>query len=139
MRPYRLNSAQAAARIVALAMLADGHVCKSELEVLDRLGAGCPLGLQSGELRAVVQGLCEDMLSASEPAWGGSGQLDPATLAEVMAEVMSEVTDPDLRTQVLNLCVAVVEADAFLAEGESTVLLAALQHWGLHEQMLQPA
>jgi len=111
-------------------MLADDHVCKSELEVLERLGAWRPLGLQAGELQAVVQGVCEDMLSPSELAWSGSFQVDPAKLAELM----TEVADPDLRTKVLNLCVAVVESDAHVAEGESIVLLAALRHWGLQQQ-----
>ena len=62
MRTYRINSPQAAARIVGLAMLADGHLCKAELDVLDRHGA----------------------------------------------------------------------------EGESIVLGAAVEHWGLHREMLQP-
>ena len=39
MRTYPNNSPQAAARIVGLAMLADGNVCKGELDVLDRHGA----------------------------------------------------------------------------------------------------
>ena len=40
MRTYPTNSPQAAARVVALATLADGHLSRSELGALDRLGAG---------------------------------------------------------------------------------------------------
>ena len=54
MRTYQNNSPQAAARIVGLAMLADGNVCKAELDVLDRLGAHQQLGLQPELAKARV-------------------------------------------------------------------------------------
>jgi hypothetical protein len=38
----------------------------------------------------------------------------------------------------MRLCVAVVEADGHVAEGESIVLMAAVEHWGMHQEMLQP-
>jgi hypothetical protein len=34
MRSYSRNSPEAAARIVALVLIADGHVCRSEFDVL---------------------------------------------------------------------------------------------------------
>ena len=37
MRTYPSNSPEAAARIVALAMLADGNVCHREMQALDAL------------------------------------------------------------------------------------------------------
>ena len=134
MRPYPNNSPQAAARIVALAMLADGHLCKAELDVLDRLDVHRQLGLQPEELHTVVHSLCEDLLAAAHLTWADACRVDPRTLAELMAEV----DDPGLRLKVLNLCVSVVEADGNVAEGESIVLGAAVEHWGLHRQMLQP-
>ena len=127
MRSYPYDSPKAAARIVALALLADGNVCKSEMEVLARHGAHAKLGLSPAELHDVVHDLCRDMLACSDMAWGGSSQIDRRTLAELLAEVQ----DPDLQLKVLRLCVAVVETDEHLAEGESTVLAAALAQWGL--------
>lgn len=50
MRTYPRNSPQAAARIVALAMLADGHVCRSEIEALERCDAAARLGLSRASL-----------------------------------------------------------------------------------------
>ncbi len=134
MRTYRINSPQAAARIVGLAMLADGHMCKTELDVLDRLGIHHQLGLHAAELHVVVHALCEDLLAAAHLTWADACRVDPRTLAEMMAEV----DDPELRLAVLNLCVAVVEADGHVAEGESIVLGAAVEHWGLQRRMLQP-
>ena len=135
MRTYQNNSPQAAARIVGLAMLADGHMCKAELEVLDRLGVHRQLGLQPEALQVVVHALCEDLLAAAQMTWADACRVDPRTLAELMGEV----DDPALRLKVLTLCVSVVEADGHVAEGESIVLGAAVEHWGLHRQMLQPA
>ena len=44
---------------------------------------------------------------------------------------MSEIDDPELRNKLIRLCVAVVEADKLIAEGEASVLLAAAEQWGL--------
>ena len=133
MRSYPRNSPQATARIVALALLADGHLSTIELDVLDRLDAHTQLGLERVELHSVVHGFCEDLLSTMHLTWDDACRVDPRTMAGLMAEV----DDPSLRIRVLRVCVAVVEADGHVAEGESIVLLAAVEHWGLHREMLQ--
>lgn len=132
MRSYPRNSPHAAARIVALALLADGNLCKSELEALERHGARDQLGLSPAELHTVVHDLCQDLLATSDMAWGGSSRVDPRTLAGLLAEVQ----DPQLQLKVLKLCVAVVDTDEHVAEGESAVLAAALTQWGLPEVRL---
>lgn len=124
MRTYPKNSPRAAARIVALTMLADGHLCKSEMDVLDRMHAHALLGISSGELQVVVQDLCEDLFSTSQQSWGAAW-LDPTTLTALL----EEIDDRELRFHVMGLCVAVVEADAHAAEGEATVLTAMHEHW----------
>lgn len=134
MRIYPNNSAQAASRIVALAMLADGDVCKAELDELDRLDAYEQLGLPPEELYAVAHLLCEDLLSTAQLTWSDACRVDPRTLAELLAEV----DDPRLRLKVLRLCVSVVEADGQVAEGESIILGSAVEYWGLHREMLRP-
>jgi hypothetical protein len=133
MRSYPRNSPQAAARIVALALLADGNFCKSELDALEGHGAAAQLGLSRAELHAVVHDLCQDLLAGSDLSWGGSRQVDAHTLAGLLAEVQ----DPQLQLKVMQLCVAVVETDSHVAEGESAVLAAALTQWGLPQ--VQPA
>ena len=134
MRTYPDNSPQAAARIVALAMLADGQVCKAEIDVLDRLRAHEQLRLRPDELHSIVHSMCDDMLSTAELTWADACQVDPQTLAKLMAEI----DDSELRLKVLGLCVAVVEADGHVVEGEAIVLRAAVEQWGLHRWMLQP-
>jgi uncharacterized tellurite resistance protein B-like protein len=132
MRSYPRNSPQAAARIVALTVLADGHLCKEELDVLDRLDAHTQLGTSRAQLHAVMHEFCNDLLSSMHLSWEEACRVDPRTMGDLMAEI----DDRELRLTVLQLCVAVVEADEHVADGESIVLNAAVEHWGLHREML---
>lgn len=133
MRSYPRNSPQAAARIVALAMLANRNLCKKELDTFDRLDVHAQIGLGKAEFHSVVQTLCEDILSAAHSSWSDMCRVDPRTLAELMAEI----DVPELRHKLIDLCVAVVEADGHVADSESIVLVAAVEHWGLQREMLE--
>lgn len=131
MRHYPPNSPQAGARILALASLSDGNLSTIEVETLDRLQAHHQLGMERTELHQVMNTVCEDLLIAAHGAIQEACQLDARTLSELMAEI----DDPDLRLKLLHLCAAVVEADGHLAEGETMVMEAAVEHWGLHRAM----
>ena len=133
MRIYPCNSPQAAARIVALTVLADRDIGKTELDLLDRLAVHEQLGLDRLEFHAVLDSLCEDLLSSEQLQWADACPVDDRTLAELMGEI----EDPALRRKLLRLCIEIAEADAQVAEGESIVLTAAVEHWGLHHEMLR--
>ncbi len=135
MRTYPMNSPQAAARIVALTLLSDGHVSQHELDLLDREGAAQALGLTRAELHTVVHDFCQDLLVGAPVCWADACQVDPRTMAWLFAEI----TDPTLRRSVLRLCVALAESDDHVADGESLVLNALVEHWGLQAELLQPA
>lgn len=131
MRSYPRNSPQAATRILALAMLADGHQCPSELALLERLQVHAQLGLGRAELHAVVHTFCEDLMAVSAGmCWADLAQVRP----DPLRQVLSEVDDPALQALVLALCISLVEADRHLADSESVVLAAALLQWGLPRQ-----
>ena len=134
MRSYPKNSPQAAVRIVALAMLADGHLCKTELDALDFADVHTQLGLPPAELHAIVHALCEDLLSSSHGNWETACRVDPGTLAALLAEI----DDPALRVKVLRLCVTVIAADEHLADGETLILTALVEQWGLHRETKPP-
>lgn len=133
MRRYAPNSPQAAARIVALTVIADGDVGTAELALLDELAVHQKLGLERHALHAVIDAFCEDLLSNRQLAWADACPVDEYTLAELMGEI----DDPALRRTVLALCVKLAEADDLVAEGESVVLMAAVAHWGLNHKMLR--
>jgi uncharacterized tellurite resistance protein B-like protein len=78
--------------------------------------------------------MCDDLLSTAEVSWADACQVEPQTLATLMAEI----DDSEMRLEVLSLCVAVVEADGLVAEGESIVLETAVEQWGLQRWMLRP-
>jgi hypothetical protein len=133
MRTYPTNSPQAAGRIIAMALLADGHLSKAELDLLDQLDVARQLGLARSELHSVVHGFCEDLLASASGGWADACRVDKVTLFGLLAEI----DDAALRLQVLQLCTCVVDADHHVAEGESTLLLAAVEHWGLEPDVLQ--
>ena len=133
MRTYPQNSPLAAARIVALAMLADGSLCKQELDTFDRLNAHEQIGLDKEEFHAVVHTFCDDLLAAAHSSWGDVCRVDSST----MAELMGEIDAPELRRKLISLCVAVAEADGHVADSEAIVLVAAVEHWGLQHEMLK--
>lgn len=134
MRTYPTNSPHAAGRIIAVALLSDGHLAKTEIDLLDRLDVARQLGLARSELHGVVHGFCEDLLASASGGWADACRLDRATLFGLLAEI----TDPALRRQVLQLCTRVVDADDHVADGESALLLAAVEHWDLQRELLQP-
>ncbi|MEP7297797.1 MAG: TerB family tellurite resistance protein [Burkholderiales bacterium] len=134
MRTYPANSPQAAARIVALTVVADGDIGDAEIEWLDRLAVHEQLGLARHELHLLLDTFCEDLLSSEQLKWADACPVDERTLADLMGEIQ----DPALRRKLLRICVDLAEADAHVAEGEAIVLVAAVEHWGLHCEMLRP-
>ena len=91
------------------------------------------LGLDRDALHTVVDTFCEDLLSSKQLAWADACPVDEYTLAQMM----HEIDDPALRRKVLGLCVKLAEADGHIAVGESIVLDAAVEHWGLHHHMFR--
>jgi tellurite resistance protein len=132
LRSYPSNSPEAAARIVALVLISDGHVCKSEFDVLKQLDAERELGLEPHLMAHIVHTLCEELLAGGYETGSLISNVDDSTLASLM----SEVSDPALRRQVLRLSLAAARADGHLADGESLVLALARQHWNLAEEQV---
>ena len=135
MRNYPHNSPEAAARIVALVLISDGHVCSSEFDILKQLGAERELGLDPQLLPHIVHTLCEELLLGGHESGSLMAKVDDSTLASLMAEI----SDPALQRTVLRLSLAAARADGHLADGETMVVEAARHHWGLvdgHEALV---
>ena len=127
MRSYPRNSPEAAARIVALVLISDGHVCSSEFDMLKQLGAERELGLEPQLLPHIVHTLCEELLAGGYETGSLMANVDDSTLASLMAEV----SDPALQRTALRLSLAAARADGHLADGEAMVVAAARRHWRL--------
>ena len=129
MRSYPHNSPEAAARIVALVLISDGHVCSSEFDILKQLGAERELGLEPQLLPHIVHTLCEELLAGGYETGSMMGNVDDSALASLMAEI----SDPVLQRTVLRLSLAAARADGHLADGEALVVEAARHHWKLFD------
>ncbi len=134
MRSYPRNSPEAAARLVALVLIADGHVCRTEFELLDRIGACRELGLVEPGFGRWVHELCEDLLMGA----CAGGSMQSAIDEPLLQSLLAEVTDPQLQHKLLRIAEAAAGADSHLAEGESRVLEQARQAWGLADTDLPP-
>lgn len=132
MRTYPSNSPDAAARIIALTLIADRDLSPPEFESLDRLAVHRQLGLSSQALHNVLDDLCVDLQASRQLRWEHDCPVDDCTLQTLMGEL----TDPGLRRRVLDLCIQLAEADRRVARGESLVLAAAAEQWGLHDHRL---
>ena len=125
MRSYPRNSPEAAARIVALVLISDGHVCRSEVETLQQHRIEHELGLAPGAFAAVMKTLCEDRMMGGHDCATTLCNVDKGALAALLAEV----DRPGLQATVLRLCQAAALADDYLADTEARIVAAALRQW----------
>ncbi len=135
MTAYPRNSPQAAGRILALALISNGQLQPSELEALADVDANGQLALTDEEWHDVVHELCVDLLSTTTR---GIQCVIDARRIEAM---LDQIDDVALQRRVLRLCMAVIHADGKIDDGESAVLLAAVDRWELHPEeqpLLEP-
>ncbi len=125
MRTYPTNSPQAAARLLAMALVADGNYSLTEIRALDRIRASRRLGLSASALKTVLDHFCEDLLAAAQGRWSGSADMDGA----LRQQLLDEVRDPALRNLVVDLCQAIVQADGHEADGETALLDTFTRAW----------
>ncbi|MDP3539621.1 MAG: TerB family tellurite resistance protein [Azonexus sp.] len=131
MRKYSNDSPEAAARIVALALMADGKVDRSETQLLERQGTIRRLGLDHEQFDKVFYEFCEDMLTSAYRLASGQFELD----AQNVNKLLDEIRDPALQKNTLRLMLDIVNADRRLTAGEASLIAQALRSWDidLHE------
>lgn len=125
MHSYPLNSPEAAARIVALVLISDGHVSSSEYQALNQHDGIPELGLAPQDIPGIVRTLCEDLMMEG---FDGRSILSHAN-ANLMVSLAAEVTDPALQNKVLRVAASVAHADRYISDGERAVFDAIAGHW----------
>ena len=128
MRHYPSDSPRAAARIVVMSLIADGHIGSVEIEELERRGFYARLGLKPGELHDIVREVCEDLTRHSYLTWDDACRVD----AHVVQQLAEEVRDERIRRDVLMLCESAVVADGFMTCTEAAVIDAVKRAWRMH-------
>jgi len=96
-------------------------------------GSALASGLASHELHALLDTFCEDLLSSNQLQWADVCPVDERALAGPDGEIQ----DPALRLKLLRLCFELAEVDTQVDEGESIVLVAAAEHWGLRHEVFR--
>ena len=127
MRHYPSDSPQATARVLALALMADGAIDATELSILQQRDVLGRLGLGEADFDRVMHEFCDDLLMSG--ARTASGQL--VLGGETLGALLAEVQDPALRRRLLRAVLDIVNADGSLKGGEALLVSRALKDWDL--------
>jgi hypothetical protein len=127
LRAYAVDSPRAKARLVVLALLADGRLDEREMAALDRRGIFSDLGIAREDFVQVLYDFCGDV-AGQLPVGGGGYKLTPKTLAGLFGEV----ADRAEREKLLRHIVAVISSDGHLSDTEESLFRSAIDHWTPH-------
>jgi hypothetical protein len=125
LRAYASNSPRAKARLVVLAMLADGRLDDAELESLTRHGTFAELGIAREDFFEVLYDFCADV----ENLPNGSGRylLSPAILEQLFGEINGAAERQTLLRQIFDM----IRSDGHLADSEADLFWHAVDTWKL--------
>jgi hypothetical protein len=124
LRAYAVDSPRAKARLVVLALLADGHLDKREFDALERRGVFATLGIAREDFVEVMYDFCADV--AGQLSAGADGyRLTP----EMLAGLLDEVSDRKAREELLQLIFAVISSDGRLSDAEESLFFSAIEAW----------
>jgi len=125
LRGYPVDSPRAKARLIVLAMLADGRVDAAELDSLAKYRAFAELGISRDDFFQVLYDFCAD--AAGLPEGRGNYLMSPALLETIL----DEVSDTRERQKLLRLIFDMIRSDGHLADGEARLFWKALDSWRL--------
>jgi hypothetical protein len=132
LREYPLNSPRAKARLVVLALLADGRLDKREFASLEKRGVYAALGLSREDFVAVLLDFCSD--AAHLPNSQGSYLISPQILQGLFAEVAGRAE----RRALVQHIFATLCSDGQLDDGEERLFWNAVDAWNLRTTDLSP-
>jgi hypothetical protein len=125
LRMYPVDSPRAKARLIVLALLADGRVDAAELDGLAKYRAFDELGITRDDFFQVLYDFCAD--AAGLPEGSGNYLMSPALLETLFAEVGGARE----RQKLMRLIFDVIRSDGHLADGEARLFWQALDTWRL--------
>lgn len=125
LRVYPVDSPRAKARLIVLALLADGRVDAAELDGLTKYRAFDELGITRDDFFQVLYDFCAD--AAGLPKGSGNYLMSPALLDTLF----SEVGGSGERHKMMRLIFDVIRSDGHLDDGEARLFWQALDSWRL--------
>lgn len=125
LRPYPLNSARAKARLLVLAMIADGRIDSAELDGLVKRNAFAELGITRNDFFDVLYEFGADL--AGLPSSGFEVAISPRAVQSLLAEI----SEDGEKLAMLRLIFDVIRSDGELAPAEARLFWNALDAWSL--------
>jgi len=126
LRAYATNSPRAQARLVVLALLADGQLDEREIDALDRRGILADLGIARSAFVEVLADFCSDV-AGQLPVSGGGYQIT----AKVLGGMLDEVSDRTVREKLLRHMLALIQSDGHLSDAENKLMCSTIEYWQL--------
>lgn len=123
LRAYAADSPRAKARLVVLAMLADGRLDAAELDGLTRHGAFDQLGIAREDFFEVLYDFCADVEGL--PNGSGDYLLSPLVLQQLFGEISGAAE----RQTLLRLIFDMIRSDGHLADSEADLFWQAIDTW----------
>jgi uncharacterized tellurite resistance protein B-like protein len=123
LRAYAPNSPRAKARLVVLAMLADGRLDDAELKTLTKLSTFAELGIARDDFFEVLYDFCADVENL--PNGGGDYLLSPVVLEQMFGEIDNVAERQTLLRQIFNM----IRSDGHLADSEADLFWHAVDTW----------
>ena len=127
MRNYPIDSQESMARVVIMALMADGAIDPSELKLFERPEIIARMGFDQACLDRVTQEFCQDLEVSAANFRSSDLGLDPQTIDLLLADIRS----PALQANLLRAMLDIVYADGHLTGGEALVIAQAMNRWGL--------
>lgn len=127
MRHYTPDSTEATARVVSLAMLADGALDRQELASFEKHATAGNLNIDAVTIDRVMHEFCNDLLQSARSPNFGQIELD----REVVDHLLDDLHSPEVRKRTLRAMLDIVNADGELGGGEVVLVWQALSRWGL--------
>lgn len=131
MRHYEPDSARAAARILALTLLADGGLHRAELESLLRSRLLHRLGLDNRDFERILHEYCEDLQVTTHYLDGL--RMQPPD--EVIQTLLGDIRDERLQAGLLEAMQEIVAADGVETSAEIALLAGAVRKWGMRAHL----
>ncbi len=123
LRAYAPDSPRAKARLVVLAMLADGRLDDAELESLTRHGMFAELGIAREDFFEVFYDFCADVEGL--PKGSSDYLLSSLVLEQLLGEIHSVAERQALLRQIFHM----IRSDGHLADGEADLFWHAVDTW----------
>lgn len=126
MRTYANDSPKAVCRLLALAMIVDGHLAPAELRALRVSGILQRVKVDEALFDEVVQEVCEDLLATADRRCASEVEID----SRMLDTLLREVADPALQMAVMKAMLDIVHADDVLDGRESLLIQRGFKAWG---------